>query len=650
MSWPDSLRLWRETAALSLALFILYALGACPTIYVGDSGELVAATYTLGVPHPTGYPLYVLLGKLWTLIVPVGSIAYRMSLFSAACAALGCGLLYRCARLEGLDRVAALLTASLLAFAPSFWGEANVQRVYALNALFVVLATTAVLAWRRAADERALVWAFFWCALGATNHTFMGIYAVVLGVYALITAPRALLRLGILMRIAAVTIVGLLPYAYLPIRSRMNPRLDWGNPETLQGFLDVVLRRDFWMRAWIQYPSDVLYITVDYLRGLALELAIAGALLAVIGVVVGWRRRPIGLLLLAMAANLAALALHGSRSDIFIWHRYYIPSYVIAALLAGIGCQWVLPYLPRWLRGAPLLSPVFLLVTGWPTFDRSRYRIAEDFSLQVLQAVPPGGHLIATDDNVLFVLMYLHLVEQRRPDIDLILQGVGDADLPPLRFNPDTDPVYFTHHPNWNLPGLEIVPVGIVMRAARSGGPSPTFAIARTTLDGEDDPRVPKDYLTDNLIGHFHYMLGFTYERSDWPRARAEFDRAARASPQNDVLFYNLGLIYARNGLFEDAVASFRRSQRINPRHIASEKKPRASDRLRELRAEYARLEKIEAELAANAAVAIDPGDASYHQRMADLLERRGERVAAYGHRLRAQETTHASPPPGGGE
>ena len=73
--------------SLFAALFLIYAAGACRTIYVGDSGELVTAVYLLGIPHPTGYPLYVLLGKLWTLVLPLGSIAWRMSLFSAAAAA-----------------------------------------------------------------------------------------------------------------------------------------------------------------------------------------------------------------------------------------------------------------------------------------------------------------------------------------------------------------------------------------------------------------------------------------------------------------------------------------------------------------------------------------------------------------------------------
>ena len=98
------------------------------------------------------------------------------------------------------------------------------------------------------------------------------------------------------------------------------------------------------------------------------------------------------------------------------------------------------------------------MITGWRANDRSRYAIAEDYSRTLLSTLPPGAHLIASDDNILFVLMYLNLVEGLRPDVDLILEGVGGANLPPLSFNPDDDPVFTTHHPNWRVPQLEAVP------------------------------------------------------------------------------------------------------------------------------------------------------------------------------------------------
>ena len=94
--------------------------------------------------------------------------------------------------------------------------------------------------------------------------------------------------------------------------------------------------------------------------------------------------------------------------------------------------------------------------------------------------------------------------------------------------------------------------------------------IPKTTLEGENDPRVPKDHLTRNLIGDFHYMLGITWEIRDWPRARDELELASAIAFDNDVLHYNLGLIYWRNGLFDRALDAFERSAEINPRHLAS--------------------------------------------------------------------------------
>jgi tetratricopeptide (TPR) repeat protein len=100
---------------------------------------------------------------------------------------------------------------------------------------------------------------------------------------------------------------------------------------------------------------------------------------------------------------------------------------------------------------------------------------------------------------------------------------------------------------------------------------------------------VPKDYLTSNLIGELHFMLGVTFEARDRERALAELAEAARAAPDNDVLFYNLGLVYERMGLPEVALAAFERSAAINPREIPGPGRVRASDRVEELRRRIAR-------------------------------------------------------------
>ncbi len=336
------------------------------------------------------------------------------------------------------------------------------------------------------------------------------------------------------------------------------------------------------------------------------------------------------------------MAMHGSRSDLFTWHRYYIPSYVVMALLAGLGCQALYERLPRLARVLPLALPLVMLVVGYPRNDRSRFRIAEDFSRSLLATLPPGAHLMASDDNILFVLIYLSLVEKVRPDVDLVMQGAGGSGAPQLRFDPEGDPLYLTHHPNWTLPALEIVPVGLVFRALRAGAPLPEPMIPATTLDGENDPRVPKDHLTRNLIGDFHYMLGITWEIRDWPRARDELELASAIAFDNDVLHYNLGLIYWRNGLFDRALDAFERSAEINPRHLASNDRVYPMDKVRELRAEVSRVHRVEAALAESpellAAGPVHESSPEWHLVLATLLEARGEDLAALGHRLRAAE------------
>jgi tetratricopeptide (TPR) repeat protein len=208
----------------------------------------------------------------------------------------------------------------------------------------------------------------------------------------------------------------------------------------------------------------------------------------------------------------------------------------------------------------------------------------------------------------------------------LIIQGVGHAALPPLRFEPTSDPLFFTHHPNWREPKLAVAPVGLAFHIVRADGPPPPLRLPARPLAGEDDPRVPKDYLTQNLIGQFHFMLGSTFEARDWPRAALEFEKAAAAAPDNDVLFYNLGLIYGGNGLHAEALAAFERSQAINPRHIASTSPAHAGQQAAETRRELARLTEIEARLGSGLPPCV----------LADRLEAAGERLAARGHRLRA--------------
>ncbi|MFL5803801.1 MAG: protein O-mannosyl-transferase family [Roseiflexaceae bacterium] len=126
---------WRMGYAPPLALFLLflavYTRTAAPSVLSGDSAEFQLAAPLLGVPHPTTYPLYVLLGKLATLLLPFGDLAWRVTLVSAACAALAVALLFLLARRVTGSTGAATVAALALGVAPGLWNAATLAEVYA---------------------------------------------------------------------------------------------------------------------------------------------------------------------------------------------------------------------------------------------------------------------------------------------------------------------------------------------------------------------------------------------------------------------------------------------------------------------------------------------------------------------------------------
>jgi transmembrane protein TMEM260 (protein O-mannosyltransferase) len=117
---------------LFLLFLALYVRTAAPSVLSGDSAEFQMAAPLLGVPHPTTYPLYVLLGKLATLVIPFGDLAWRVTIVSSVCAALAVALFFGIARRLTVSVPAALVGALALGLAPGLWNAATMAEVYAL--------------------------------------------------------------------------------------------------------------------------------------------------------------------------------------------------------------------------------------------------------------------------------------------------------------------------------------------------------------------------------------------------------------------------------------------------------------------------------------------------------------------------------------
>jgi len=129
----------RLADGLDLAIFVaslaLYFHTLAPTVLPADSGEFQLVSATLGIAHPPGYPLYTLLGRLFTLL-PLGDVAYRVNLMSAVFAALTLALVSRATRQLSGSLAAGLAAAVALGATPTFWAQATTANVRSLTALF----------------------------------------------------------------------------------------------------------------------------------------------------------------------------------------------------------------------------------------------------------------------------------------------------------------------------------------------------------------------------------------------------------------------------------------------------------------------------------------------------------------------------------
>ena len=145
---------------LSIGVFAVYLRTLCPTLYWGDCGELALVAATMGIPHPTGYPLYCLLGKAWTLLLPFGTLVWRLNVLSALFGSLAVACLYGAARAVKLPRPIAFTAAGLLAFSTTFWQQALITETYTLAALFTCLLLFLAARWN--ANGHVLPTCGFW--------------------------------------------------------------------------------------------------------------------------------------------------------------------------------------------------------------------------------------------------------------------------------------------------------------------------------------------------------------------------------------------------------------------------------------------------------------------------------------------------------
>jgi hypothetical protein len=264
-SATDARTPWLLAGVVSVAVLLLYVVTLAPTTQFWDASEYIATAHILGIPHPPGNPLFVILARTWELLLaPTGlSVAVRLNLFSAVATAVAHFfwflVVYRVLTWRDGDRFFALVAASLAtvlsATAFTVWNQSNAnEKVYTLSLLTIALMIWLVLVWRdRAASggveegesPRVLILVAFLLALSATNHLMGLLAAPALLLFVVLVRPRVLADTRVLALGLMAAVIGLSVFAFLPIRAALDPIINEADPSTLQAFLDALTRKQY---------------------------------------------------------------------------------------------------------------------------------------------------------------------------------------------------------------------------------------------------------------------------------------------------------------------------------------------------------------------------------------------------------------------
>ncbi len=450
---PSSSMFFRRIAPIFLviSLFVIYLFSMAPDFTWAhdgaDGGDLITAAATGGVAHPSGYPTFLLLARLFQFL-PLGTIAYRTNLMSAVFTALTALLLYDILvgspNSPAKDKpIAGLIAGYAYGLSPLAWSQAVITEVYALHLFFVALIIWLLLGRFAYSPQKWLLDAGIGLSvgLGMGNHlttVFLVPLALLVGIVAIPSPePKGKKK----SRGAALSIdwaslgrrlggifVGLLIYTSVLWRASSNAPVNWGDAANLNNLWWLVSGA-FYQHYAFALPMDEVALRVKSIVELLFtQFGIFGLLVGLYHLFGNSSLSRLSLITGWVAATNAIFSLGYASTDSYI---YLMPAFLVFAIWIGAGVGNVTTLLAQqknWIslgvNAIVLISFLVMAVMNYPKIDLSADHHAEKFGKTVFATLPPQAIVLAKGDLALFSLWYYHFVLKERPDISVLGDGL----------------------------------------------------------------------------------------------------------------------------------------------------------------------------------------------------------------------------------
>ena len=435
---------------VGLFSFLLVVRGLQPGLAFWDTAELQVVAPLMGTAHPTGFPTYVILGWLASILLqPFGEPAFRMNLFSAICVAVAVGVTVDLVRVLTGSRWIGVVVGVGLALTPLVWAIGTHAEAHSLHLALVAILLRLLVGWedrrrapdgdpRRASADRWLVAATVVFGLAVGNHSLTLLLAPAVAAYVIAVEPGIIRRWRLVAGcIAALTMTLVIVYAELPLRAGpFRAPLVYGTPETWDGFRYIVLAEQF--RGSVVDPFGNLDVKFgDLVTRAGREFGILW-LLVPIGFLGTAIRRPRYAMLTGIA--LALTVFFAASYDNAAIERYDLGPILIAWTWLGMLVAGAAALLMRWRRApapgsveawlrplavgviaaAVFLTPAMLdLSDRARAADRSRETIAQRWLDEVVATVEPDA-VVVSWWSYSTPLWYGKHIEGRLPGVDII--------------------------------------------------------------------------------------------------------------------------------------------------------------------------------------------------------------------------------------
>lgn len=441
----------------ALLSVLIYFLTIAPSVIQIDSGELAAVQITLGIAHPTGYPLFTLLGYLFSLLPIFESKIFQMNILAMIWVSIGVGIFTYSVKtlLENLNFfskenlktkkkktqpkqhesfelseiekiIIAIISGLILSFSKTFWFQSTSVEVYSLQILLFSLTIFYLIKsfisdYNEKTNKYWFVFAFF-LALGFSNHmTILLILPATAYLYFLSNGLNKKSFMKLLQMILLFLVPLILLYSYLPIRASQNPVLNWGNPVDIERIIRHV--SGFQYQVWLFSSTEsakkqFLY----YVSNLPKEFYFT-LILSFIGLFYSYKYH-----VKFFVFNLILFVftiLYSINYDINDIDSYFLLSYIALTFFAIFGIVSLLRKFSQLRINFKILLflifPAIQIVANYPVVNQSKNYIYEDYTKAILNSLPKNSIVFGYQwDYFISPAYYFQFAENFRRDIAVI--------------------------------------------------------------------------------------------------------------------------------------------------------------------------------------------------------------------------------------